>query len=125
MHEHGQLLQRLWNWGAWARSDDSGPGGYTLSGIWANWIPSKGWDPGWGDIPDNADLGPPEIDGIDAELVDCLVRQTRTMVRRVLIRRFVLREKLTWDVVDPAIRAIDDLIDQNRVVVARMRRAHA
>ena len=123
MSDIGELVQRLWNWGSFCRIDPDKPDCSCENPIWNQWIPRLGWEEGWGsEEPVKADK--PEIDELDAETIDGWVRQLSMTPKRVLIRRFVLRVRTPWQEVDPAVRALQDLIDANRLVVDRMEGRH-
>jgi hypothetical protein len=82
-----RLVDRLHNWGAWARHD-AGATRSCIAGFWSKWIPSKAWDEGWGE--QTADPGDaPDIDEDDAERLDCYIRQLPSGHRSALVRRYV------------------------------------
>lgn len=115
------LIQRLWNWAQWARQNPDAPDGRCQNPIYANFIPSKAWDEAWGEQV-SADPGhEQEIDEEDAERMECWVLQLARNHRAIIVRQFVLRQRVAWDEVDPAVRAIADLIEKNWAVVERMR----
>ena len=114
------LLSRLWNWGAWGRSDPGGPDGSCVNSIWDQWNPyGAGRDEGWGE-PESAPASE-EIDEQDAEAMDCWVRQLHREPRALLVQRFVMRKRVSWDTLDPAVRALGDLIERNWLAVEAMR----
>lgn len=117
------LVQRLWNWGAYGRIDPCRPDGSCQNSFWDQMV--SGEDDGYGEItattlivhqpqPAKAEQ---DLDEQDAERVDFLVRQLQRDKRVILVRRFQLRHKLGWDIVDPAVRALQDVIDVNRHTV--------
>jgi len=115
------LVQRLWNWADWARQDPGAPDGSCCNPIWANFIPSKDWDIAWGEQISSDPGAEREIDEADAEAMEVWILQLPLVPRAVLVRRFVLRQSLNWEIVDPAVRALGDLMEQNWKVVATMR----
>lgn len=122
MRQHEELVKRLWNWAAWARIDPTAPDGSCQNPLWSEWMPrGDARDPGWGDEDQAPDDGP-SVDVLDAEEVDCYVLQMSIIPRRVLCRRFVLRQQLPWDVVDPAVRGLQDLIDQHYATIRQVQR---
>ncbi len=115
------LIQRLWNWADWARQNPDAPDGSCVNPIWANFIPSKGWDEAWGEQISEDPGTEREIDEPDAEAMEVWILQLPLDPRAVLVRRFVLRQRLSWEVVDPAVRSLVDLMEQNWAVVEIMR----
>ena len=85
-----RLIDRLWNWGVWSRSDPGGPTRSCIASFWAKWTSSTAWDSaGWGD-PNPHDPGDvPEIDAEDAERIDAYVRSVSNGHRSALVRRYV------------------------------------
>ena len=116
-----ELIQRLWNYGAWARQDPGAPDNSCENPLYANFIPSKAWDEAWGEQV-SADPGhEQEVDEVDAERMECWVLQLTRDHRAIIVRRFVLRQRVPWHEVDPAVRAIADLIEANWSVVGELR----
>lgn len=113
------LIDRLRNWGAWARHDDTPAS--CIASFWARWIPSKGWDAGWGDAPIADEIHIPEIDDQDAERIDAFVRQLPRHHRAILTQRYVLRSKVDRLEHDAAVRALADLMQENVVTVRAIR----
>lgn len=118
------LVARLHNWGIWSRIDPCRPDGSCQNPFWERMLPES-TDDGYGDlttaavvltytVPAQAER---ELDEIDAERVDFLVRQLHKQPRVMLVRRFVLRHKIGWEELDPAVRALQDVIDANRKCV--------
>lgn len=115
-----RLIDRLHNWGAWARSDDGGPADSCVASFWSKWLPHKAWDAGWGDAP-TEEPHTPDIDDIDAERIDCWVRQLPRGPRALLITRYVLRRKVDRLEHDAAVRALADLMGENVATVRAIR----
>lgn len=120
------MRRRLWNWGRWARLNPDAPDGSCANPLYDMMIERE---VGWGDDPpagvvrtQPAGIEQPDIDEVDAESLDCLIWQTGTGHRTLLVRMYVLRtgEGSRMDV-DAAIRAIWDVSDANRATVAQMR----
>lgn len=116
-------LERLPNWGRWGRQDSCKPDpNHGSSSIYEQGKPSEDGDEGWGSETVGDAIVP--IDVRDAEEMDCWIRQLaghhRTVIRWVWYRRDnkVRPTKLT---VDAAVRAIVDLMNDNRATVKRMR----
>lgn len=116
---NSELVQRLWNWARWAADDPDVPC-VAMSSVWQEWNPyGKGREEGWGDAE-----GVPVADGydeVDAEIMDGWVRQLPREPRILIVRRFVLWQRVGWAELDPAVRALADLMEANRAVVERMR----
>lgn len=119
------LVARLHNWGIWSRIDPDRPDGSCQNPFWERMLPES-MDDGYGEVEAStivihyAAVAPleREIDESDAECVDVLVRQMPSRDNRVLlVRRFVLRHKIGWQELDPAVRALQDVIDANRKTV--------
>ena len=86
-----RLIDRLWNWGIWSRSDPGGPTRSCIASFWAKWTATTAWDSaGWGD-PNPYDPGDAmEIDVEDAEQINEHIKaKTFSNGHRVaLVRRY-------------------------------------
>ena len=119
--ESADLIQRLWNWANWARQNPDAPDHSCCNPIYSGYIPSKAWEESWGEQI-SADPGTEtDVDEVDAEAMECWVLQLPRPPRAVIVRRFVLRQRVPWHEVDPAVRALGDLMEANWRVVSTLR----
>lgn len=126
------FVGRLWNWGRfkWRDLMSGRPDGACLNPLYEMMV-SDG--EGYADDSETgltavavivalrtepAKAEPPEIDEEDAENLDGWIRQLAQHHRSLLSRRYVTREPIN---VDPSIRELQRLMDENRTVVARIR----
>lgn len=125
--EYQSMRRRLWNWGRWARINPDAPDGSCANPMYDLMIERAD---GWGDdAPATVvrtcapGIEQPEIDEYDAEVLDCLIRQAPRPHRSLLVRVYVLRigEGSRMDI-DAAIRAIWDVVSDNRAAVDEARR---
>jgi len=107
------LLDRLSNWGAWARADDTGPSGHSIASFWRKWLSHKAWDDGWGEQTTPEAGHEQDVDEHDAEKMDFYVHQLTQASKAILVQKFVLRKHVHWRDVDPAVRALAELMKEN------------
>lgn len=119
--------RRLPNWGLWASQDPDAPDKSCRNSIY-EMGPACDAD-GWGEVDGDTIVVPqvtetqgerPEVDELDAERVDFMVRQMLRGHRTILVRRFSLRERLRNDEVDNAVWALVRMFDAVAATTARM-----
>jgi DNA-directed RNA polymerase specialized sigma24 family protein len=119
-----RVHDRLYNWGRYCREDGESLRS-CVAGFWAAWIPSKGWDAGWGDpdaVPEHDEHA---VDAEDAERIDTFVRQLNSACKVILIRRYVHGHRPNTpyerESVRQAIDALADLMGENVRTVRHIR----
>ena len=100
---------RLWDWGRWTRIASLPDLDVPAPPVFRNWIPSKAWDSGWGDMGAPEER-PDSINERECEATDALIMRLSLVHRTTIKRHYACDWRQQRDDVDAACRAFGDLL---------------